>query len=1186
MMDREIPDDLRMPYLRAIQKIPGDTAGEKWRWIGRLAARYQSSRDLEQLPAELLPILRVEVAVRKKRHEDITSALKCEDSMIINRALKASWFFDGSHKIVDVSYFCEHLFPYVSVNVRTRIVHTLAHRLSGKNPIFAQQMFTAVSSVYDVRTAYPLIIACDEAFAYKTIVEKELVLPIEIANKIFRKNANLMVRFLKLLKPCELSATERTAFAIGIDRYKSFLPKLIKKRLEAFVELCEIHEPNIVLSNTCAEIFLKKAQQHLIRNPLLFVRILPLKKINENLMESIFPNLLPAEMSSFDTDTMLDYLKHYPRNKKYDLLRKSYKNKYHTELLDEMKNVTSVLLPLLSAEERVKQARIKIEKENLENIHHEYTMNYKTVWICYLPVNEAIPILKEKINKTPNESDRLTLILQMIYTCKINEDDDALLDTLTYFLTRHKNENSWLFERMFSELLEIYDVPHLSEKQISLVLDIVRLFYIKYKFVSEEILSAIVHFKLIHNMPIEELINMFLDNNRWYVNFNILREYPQYERQCLVTFANIIRKKSFKDLDEKRNNCCHFVIALYDFNDRLKIYDKKSRIKIEKMTIKDYPWLMDIILEVIRSKEDSYSVKDVLEKNESELCRSWFPENIANVTSGAALTLLNRDLQNILNNWEKYLASCMKNYYLKSVQRFVKAARWFKDLPITFADRCMKYIYDKSTDEISSSVVILAILLHGDVVTELIDPLLPVETTVDINHPNAKDNYEIVRNLPLSIRLANPPVPLDLVVRLCKGDYLSIALMTLTNVSRRTSLPKVIPIVQKLMSMRVSTRKHGIRLMCLVASTHQLMDFLQKTWTTESHHSVRQVLFKAFRIVFSRKPNPETWSLYCQAMSTLNLNDEDLLSDMCLSSEIPNEYVAKYLDLWLKTIDDLEGMGLDVQRRNKYITSYLTTLTASVYDLLSEEFTENVLRRFLFHIDKQVSETAKNFAISYILSENKDKYAVRIKVFADVFHNTVTTYWNVPHPKNLRFYPVNEAVYSFMDDFAANYVEKSCFKKSIDPEIINNMQAIFLSVLSPKQDARSYLMLVYAKQWQECTSTKTSFGLKLGQQLQELTDVFSSLLIPFMAEVLVYFLDYASQHSELAEIKFTVIEGLVEAGNTNSCFMAVIMLPSTIHAKHVARYDRLIEKFRKMQEPIIIVLNDYLNKTELTIDNY
>jgi len=167
------------------------------------------------------------------------------------------------------------------------------------------------------------------------------VLPVEIVRKIFRKNPNLVVRFLKLLKPVPKNATERipftaecTPFAIGIDRYKSFLPKLIKKRVEKFVKLYETHLPNIVLNNTCAELFLKKAKQHLIKKPLTYICLL-LKAINEHLMESIFSSMLPEEISSFSTDKMLNYLKHYPRDKKYELLRKSYKNKYNADLLDE-----------------------------------------------------------------------------------------------------------------------------------------------------------------------------------------------------------------------------------------------------------------------------------------------------------------------------------------------------------------------------------------------------------------------------------------------------------------------------------------------------------------------------------------------------------------------------------------------------------------------------------------------------------------------------------------------------------------------------------------------------------------------------------------------------------------------------------------------------------------------------------
>ncbi|XP_018393024.1 PREDICTED: uncharacterized protein LOC108772070 [Cyphomyrmex costatus] len=1196
----KLPHDLQMSYLRAIQKIPGDTASEKLCWIGKLTL-YQSSSDLEQFPPELLPILNVETAIKEKKHEDITFALKCEDSAIINRAFKAFWFFDGSHKeIVNVRYFFEHLFPYVSVKTRTRIVLTLAHQLSGKDPIFAQEIFTEMVSIYGIRTAYPLIIACNETFAYEIIVQKELVLPVKIVEKIFYINPDLAVRFLKLLKPhpYRLNATEHNPFAIGIGRYASLLPKLIKKRLEAFIELFEIHSPKIILSNKCSKIFLKKAQQHLILKPQLYIRILPLKKINKDLMEKIFPDLLPTTMSYFRTGNMLYYLEHYPRDKQYDLLRKSYKDKYNVDLLDETKNVTLDLLQLLPVEERIKQAKIKIlEEHNLEKSEYQEFSFYKTAWICYLPVNEVIPIIKEKLNKTTGEKDRIDLLMQMIYACNVNKDDNALFSVLTYFLNRHKNENSRVFQRIFHQLLEIYNLPYLNEKLISLVLDIVRLCYVKHEFIPERILVAIIHFKLIHNMSIEELIDMFLKSNTCYESFNILKEYPQYERQCLVTFANQIEKKSFKE-DEKKYFFCKLFEAIYDFNNRYK----KSCTKIEKMTIRDYPWLMDVIYEILRSGKNSI-LKNILQENEPELYCSWFPSNIANVTSGAALALLKRDSRNVLDNWEEYLANCMKNYNSKHVQRFIKATRWYKDLPIKFFERCMNYIYDKNTDKIPSCLVVLALLCHGDELTKLIDPfIIPTKTRININHPNAKNNYKLIKYLPLSMRLSNPPIPLDLIVRLCEGEYLlRIVLMTLTNVSMRTSKPKVLSIAQKLMSMCVNTRKHGVRLMYLIATKHELTDFLQKAWIIEKHHSVRQVLFKTFQKYFLTEPNPETWSLYYQTVSTLSLNDEALLSQIKLFPKIPNKYVLRFLDLWLKTIDDFQGMELDDQKKNKYIANFLATLTtASIFNLLSEEFIENILRRFLFHMDSDVSRAARRFIISYILSEGQDKNAARIKIFADVFRNAVVNYWDVPHPKKLYFYPINQAVRLFIDDFIFYCFDKMFYfnKFTTNPEIIDNIQMIFSSVLSPSQDAKSYLLLTYAKTFQECKSTKNSFGLKLGQQLHELINIFSPLLVSFMVQILDYFLDKVYRYPDLEQAKFSVIEGLIEAGNTYSCFMAVTMLPGlapkplhprcrqlTIKMNHAARYDRIIEKLRGMHEELatMTVLCNYLNELDLNI---
>lgn len=113
---------------------------------------------------------------------------------------------------------------------------------------------------------------------------------------------------------------------------------------------------------------------------------------------------------------------------------------------------------------------------------------------------------------------------------------------------------------------------------------------------------------------------------------------------------------------------------------------------------------------------------------------------------------------------------------------------------------------------------------------------------------------------------------------------------------------------------------------------------------TDNHYSIRQILFEEIQKIFLTESGNETWSLYCQTMSMLNLDDEALLSEIKLFPNILNEYIAKYLDL--KPIDDLQRMGLDVEKTNIYIAKCLATLTVSVLHLLSEKFIVNILRNF------------------------------------------------------------------------------------------------------------------------------------------------------------------------------------------------------------------------------------------------
>lgn len=133
-------------------------------------------------------------------------------------------------------------------------------------------------------------------------------------------------------------------------------------------------------------------------------------------------------------------------------------------------------------------------------------------------------------------------------------------------------------------------------------------------------------------------------------------------------------------------------------------------------------------------------------------------------------------------------------------------------------------------------------------------------------------------------------------------------------------------------------------------------------------------------------------------------------------------------------------------------------------------------------------------------------------------------------------------MHSFINIFISRICVFGYSNESINPEVIDSLQILFSSFFSPQQDARCYLRLVYAKKFQEVcneSSRMKAFGLKIRQHLSELVDIFSSLLIPFMAEILQDFVREIRNSAEYEHCIIRVIEGLVETGNMNSYFIAV-----------------------------------------------
>ncbi|XP_076766968.1 uncharacterized protein LOC143433510 [Xylocopa sonorina] len=1185
---------VQTPYLDAIQAVPGDTPTEKFSWMAKLLkerlAECNSLEDIvecEKIPRPLAPLMQIQAAMmlnKKDRQNQsaysaIAEALKSGDAYVVNIALRARSFFDGTNKtITNVRYFFDNLFPHVSLKTRRRIIKNLALYLGPENSDLAEEFFTAVASFYDLQQALPLLVACGESFAYDTIVEKRIVLNRKLIKRLMRKNPDFVVRYFRLSKPVT-DTYARNVHSVNIHTFSDFLMALIKKRLDSFVELYEMHEEHpirISMSNKCAEAFLKNGKEYLQRKPKLYIELLPIKMISASCMEAIFPKLFPENFKTFETDRMLSYLKYYPQDKKVDFFLKTYRQVYGKNVLDDTSKVTPMLMRMLPSEERVRQAKIKLETD----CNTFGRTDYNTSWECYLTIEESIPHFKQEMTKTKEMELRSTIACKMIYSCKVNNDYQALQQVLSYLADRHKNEQSWFQMKVFHCLLDFYDLPQIGNDHWAILTDMIMRTHVKREFnlmsnsIRERIVEAAIHHKILQNQPIDQMIEVLLEifigghTARW----NILVKYPEYERMCLEACMKVLERKyetnTMKTDIAKSNIVLDIAISIYYFNKRH--VNKTSRV--ERMSIKNYPWLLASVEEVLSKMTEKYTamrLKSLLMENERDLHDRLCPneEDVIDMSTIQDLNKLKKNPSAVLARWKEYLEVCRRNSFMKYTKRFLLATRWYKDIPIRFVEHCLTSLTDRKNVLYFD---ILALLVHGDTFTKIIEPYIPTNNTMDIHDANARTTYEVIQNIIQGMRVVNPPISLSIVAKLCEGDYLTSVLSAIRNICGRTNATDVISFARMLASQRVSVRKHGVRMMHMVAGRDQLFQFLRALWKNEENHSMRIILFSKITQLFRDEPTPDAWSLLVDVISTLTPNDKELLTDfLSLINLTPDEYVVDFVKLAYTVIDKLGKAGVKESETISYMGDLLTRIDMAICYLLPDDFIKEFLQRFFTHYELNVP----HFVFTHLLVPARDKFDDRMKMFSGVFTEIVKTGWNVPHPKNPRFYPVNHSVLRFVHAVNSEY-----FSLKVEPRVIDEILSMFLSVLTPQMDPTSYLLLVYTKDRASATTIK-EFGTKIGQRIPELISTFSQLFTCIMASTLRTTLDSIS-----FDDKSELIEGLMELGTLEATFIAIQMLPSANLKEHAEGYDQLMMRFVKYDHPLIKSLAYLMNNTTEFID--
>ncbi|XP_047365677.1 uncharacterized protein LOC124955379 isoform X1 [Vespa velutina] len=1178
---------LMTPYLEAIQAIPGDTPTEKYRWISKMikdrikveGTEFDLNIWTNIIGQPLIPLVKIIAGNMLKKYDVVTEALKSEDMFVVSKALKARWYFDGHNKkIVNVDFFFENILPYVSMKVRARIIKSLSCHLGRNHPKLAEKFFMALSKAYGIDQSIILLRNCSESFIYDIVVRHRIVVSSNVLKKWYLTKPNLVIRYLKLDQPMD-DPLFRNTYRVSVHKYIDFLPSLIKYNLKDFIEIFERYESNppvIKLKIKCADMFLKKATQKFLEKPKLFINMLPLKLIDSDRMDIIFPKLMPKDRNKFNTNQMLKYLEYYPDEKKAMLFLKSYKDVYKKNLFDDLTNVTDSLLCILPIDQRITEAR-RLKSQKSANCTYE--TNYKCVWRCYLPTNEIIPTIISEVNKTKYTTDRVALIMQIIYSCKINQDDEALFKTLEYINVRHKNEDASFWSSLFEEFRNIYDLSKLSKRHWIVINEIIERNYVMdqlcgfYSSKNKFLLESAIRFRMMNDMPLEKILNIFVDVElqNWEDRWIIFNDDAEYQRRCFDNIVKIIVKK-FETKDpnwEKENKLTvtkDLLLAINNYNVRHAI---GKNTKWGKLSLKNYPWLMEQVRSIITNVPpiDSYLVKDIKRylKNDEDLYKLWMMEEeiAGDIDSGNALAQLKRNPEFVLKRFSNYLDNCEISTRVRMMKRFITRSRWYKDIPIKFAEEAMRRLRDENK---VYYLQFLGMLLYGKTYAKIIDPYIPKEKMIDIEPNDANNRYKLLINALRGIVLSDPPVPIEIIARICESDYLLTALQVITNVCDRTSISKIKLFAKDLTDKRVSVKKHGIRLICRIETLQNSSDFLLSQLKEEKHYSIREIIITKTFDMFKKEPGPITWLTLKKCISEFKLEDwqncKHLINPM---TNIPTEYIFDFIHMIIKMAEKaiVQMNGVDDRTIKWYIETIFGKIDEATANILPDDYCEKIIEKYLFNSDYVMQDTFRIFTVNKYLLLRKDKLESRFAILMRIFFNAVRTGWNMPHPKRAHFYPINYTLRVIIHDIISHLLSDNQY----DLRIIHGTLKLFNECLTPEMDITSYFLLIITKEYIESKELYV-FALKLCDKIPELVCEYSPLYPTSIIDALQHFFAII-RIDNLEEMKLIVIENLIKCPSIYAQLVAVSILPIIKIPANIPKYDALVNILRNSNNATI-----------------
>ncbi|XP_055380411.1 uncharacterized protein LOC129611344 [Condylostylus longicornis] len=1010
--------------------------------------------------------LYINILIETKNDDILIQSLLSEDEEIIDTIIKRCDFFWGNPNY-SIKFLNEKIFPQISYSQRKEILKAVQRNI--KDPEYSKNCFDQLNTIYGIETARPFLKFCTLDVWIETL-NRNVFLNEKDLLDIIRTRPKDVLHYIEAL--VELHKKEKLPNNCSLNDYLNIFLKLLDLYPQDAFKL--IDRKKGVLSSFKAS---RKLTKKLIKlfsdfvladaesdryNQFIIMKYLTKEQLEIYLSE-LFPKNNPNSVCIPEINYQVScYIDKIKSNKvKLDIIQKCYKRVYGKELLANKNNINLELLKWMEDND----LRHMYAMEKFENTVNSDENVKPSEWIPFMKTDVSIPKLKELIQTSTNATDRKEFLKNLIFTCVINKDSKALIETLKYVNTKFKNEQISVRNNCISILgfgleknLITYNPEHWEE-----------IYNMIYNFDLKSELNG--YTANIPNIIFTEALKYSSKDKTLFKNwFRLFCQQAYYQEafnEILKTKSKKILELASECIDEKSSE---FLLGCYH------TYNKDH--PKDTLNIFGYEFALQCCKRKIKDKEENnlYLLSELIDFLEKD-------RNIAKYFNNEITTLKKEYITSVNDvgcfpNFAKY-AKCHSDYipmiapkicdvYINFLKQrhnsFCVKMYWYQyikkvpELETAFHKKLYEILKNKETDELKEYAIwILSSHLTNDEFFEIVKPYYPKEKAPNTESDECQYKFMYQKRIAYSLkRFKSDPETLNALKAFCYGDYLQWTVGSLNSICKKIPYYKSKEFLEKCINAPVSFRKHVFRLLYTILNKNSSVILTNENWTKEKNPTTRKILLQTILKYFMNDFDKLTWwNILENCINQLSSKDKDMIEILANTNNIPFDYLSQYVELIYKKILKIENEVPDLQKTR---FKMLHNINFKI-NYMSKDFIEDLLRENFLNI-KLHQSVCSNYSIiaaSYLFSNKTSKSDVeeRIKLIFEKIKLAFKN-WN-SYDENNNVYFVRELIFDFINEV----IRKILNLDIEDKDYINFMILNFVKSLKEIFDPSIYLYSYY-----------------------------------------------------------------------------------------------------------------------------